>query len=59
MVNPDLQIVLQFVATAAVADFAFQLQNPGSTNYRTLPALFTVVPERQGCAEKELNPSGS
>jgi hypothetical protein len=29
MVNPDLQIVLQFVASAAVADFAFQLQNPG------------------------------
>jgi thioredoxin-related protein len=29
MVNPDLQIVLQFVAPAAVADFAFQLQNPG------------------------------
>jgi hypothetical protein len=28
MVNPDLQIVLQFVATAAVADFPFQLQNP-------------------------------
>jgi hypothetical protein len=26
--NPDLQIV-QFVASAAVADFAFQLQNPG------------------------------
>jgi hypothetical protein len=29
MVNPDLQIVLQFVASAAVADFAFQLQNQG------------------------------
>jgi hypothetical protein len=29
MVNPDLQIVSQFVASAAVADFAFQLQNPG------------------------------
>jgi hypothetical protein len=29
MVNTDLQIVLQFVASAAVADFAFQLQNPG------------------------------
>jgi hypothetical protein len=29
MVNPDLQIVLQFVASAAVADFAFHLQNPG------------------------------
>jgi hypothetical protein len=27
--NPDLQIVLQFVASAAVADFAFQLQNTG------------------------------
>jgi hypothetical protein len=29
MVNPDLQIVLQFVAPAAVVDFAFQWQNPG------------------------------
>jgi hypothetical protein len=29
MVNPDLQIVLQFVASATVADFAFQLLNPG------------------------------
>jgi hypothetical protein len=29
MVNPDLQIVLQFVASVAVTDFAFQLQNPG------------------------------
>jgi hypothetical protein len=29
MVNHDLQIVLQFVASATVDDFAFQLQNPG------------------------------
>jgi hypothetical protein len=29
IINPDLQIVLQFVASAAVADFALQLQNPG------------------------------
>jgi hypothetical protein len=29
MINPDLQIVLQFIASAAMADFAFQLQNPG------------------------------
>jgi hypothetical protein len=29
LVNPHLQIVLQFVALAAVAYFAFQLQNPG------------------------------
>jgi hypothetical protein len=27
--NPDLQIVLQFITSAAVADSAFQLQNPG------------------------------
>jgi hypothetical protein len=27
--DPDLQIVLQFVASVAAADFAFQLQNPG------------------------------
>jgi hypothetical protein len=33
MVNPDLQIVLQFVASAAVADFAFQLQNPDLKKY--------------------------
>jgi hypothetical protein len=29
MVNPNLQLILQFVASAAVADFAFHLQNPG------------------------------
>jgi hypothetical protein len=29
MVNPDLQIVLQFIVSADVADFAFQLQNVG------------------------------
>jgi hypothetical protein len=29
VVNPDLQIVLQFVASATVVDFAFQLQKPG------------------------------
>jgi hypothetical protein len=30
MVNSDLQIILRLVASAAVADFVFQLQNPGS-----------------------------
>jgi hypothetical protein len=29
VINPDLQIVWQFAASAAVADFAFQLHNPG------------------------------